>query len=92
MKCGVCDGEGFTVEHDLKCDGSCGSCPVQVQCETCRGTGEIKTYTEEELQEAIQEERESIIQECEWIKKQYEHYDTTGSELVEICIKEIRKR
>ena len=72
MKCEVCDGEGFTVEHDLKCDGGCGSYPVRVRCETCRGTGEIITYTEEELQEAVQEERESIIQECEWIKEQYE--------------------
>ena len=45
MKCNICNGQGWTAEHspyqgDHDEDGSCnGSCPIQVQCEYCQGTG-----------------------------------------------------
>lgn len=45
-KCSVCGGFGYTAEHDLPSrhgkDGECISCPIQVQCEYCEGTGEIE--------------------------------------------------
>ena len=41
--CGACDGKGWTAEHDPSdphIGGDCGgSCPVQVQCEACEGSG-----------------------------------------------------
>ena len=41
--CSACDGKGWTAEHDPSdphIDGECGnSCPVQVRCEDCDGTG-----------------------------------------------------
>lgn len=41
--CQLCNGDGYTAEHDIYCDGSpnyCGShCPVQVRCERCMGMG-----------------------------------------------------
>lgn len=48
MKCQKCNGDGYTAEHDTSAgchdeEGMCtGRCPIQVQCEECRGTGEIK--------------------------------------------------
>ena len=45
MICPICLGKGYTEEHDPSPDahdeeGNClGSCPVQVQCETCEGKG-----------------------------------------------------
>jgi hypothetical protein len=48
MKCEKCNGKGWTAEHspfahDHDEDGSCnGSCPVQVQCENCCGSGELQ--------------------------------------------------
>jgi len=56
IDCPDCDGDGYTAEHDPcdpHVDGICTNCPIQVQCEPCEGTGKIKVYTEEELQEAI---------------------------------------
>lgn len=45
VECHVCMGSGFTAEHDLPNrhgeDGECVSCPVQVLCELCEGTGLI---------------------------------------------------
>ena len=46
MKCTKCNGDGFTAEHDLGVNhnhytGECISCPVQVQCDPCQGTGEV---------------------------------------------------
>ena len=47
-KCKICDGDGFTAEHDPTDtrpehyeQGDCITCPVQVQCENCQGTGEL---------------------------------------------------
>lgn len=41
--CKACNGDGYTAEHDLPSrhgeNGECISCPVQVQCESCEGTG-----------------------------------------------------
>jgi RecJ-like exonuclease len=43
--CPACNGMGFTAEHDSPSrhgeDGECVSCPIQVQCETCEGTGKV---------------------------------------------------
>ena len=43
MKCPKCSGDGYTAEHDLPSRhgeyGECVSCPVQVECERCYGTG-----------------------------------------------------
>lgn len=45
VPCRVCGGDGFTAEHDPSPwahdeNGEClGSCPVQVQCDRCIGTG-----------------------------------------------------
>lgn len=50
-KCDICDGNGWYADHDSPSShgecGECISCPVQVQCEKCLGTGfinNIKTY------------------------------------------------
>jgi len=40
--CPDCNGDGFTAEHDSNDPhefGCCTNCPVQVQCDTCQGTG-----------------------------------------------------
>ena len=46
VKCNLCNGDGYTAEHnpnDPHEDGCCsGSCPIQVECEKCQGTGYIK--------------------------------------------------
>lgn len=46
-KCKECDGRGFFTEHNEREthsgeDGSCLECPIQVQCEDCKGEGTIK--------------------------------------------------
>ena len=47
MKCSKCQGEGWTAEHDSGVyshdeNGNClGNCPIQVECEYCKGTGII---------------------------------------------------
>jgi hypothetical protein len=44
-KCPDCQGDGWTAGHnpnDPHENGCSGSCPVQLQCETCQGTGKIK--------------------------------------------------
>ena len=42
-KCKICNGDGYTTEHDIPANhgeyGECLTCPVQVQCEKCEGTG-----------------------------------------------------
>jgi DnaJ-class molecular chaperone len=44
-ECPTCKGDGFTAEHDLPSRhgeyGECLTCPIQVQCEDCGGTGTI---------------------------------------------------
>ena len=49
MVCPDCNGNGWYSDHDRTDmrpehynDGDCQICPVQVQCENCRGTGFIK--------------------------------------------------
>ena len=52
-KCPECEGEGWTSEHDAGCyahneDGEClGYCPVQAQCESCLGTGDLALQPKE---------------------------------------------
>lgn len=44
IKCKHCDGVGWYPGHDpsdFHIDGICTSCPIQVQCENCRGLGYI---------------------------------------------------
>lgn len=52
-KCDVCNGDGYTAEHDLPSrhgeDGECISCPVQVGCEKCLGGGQVIGISDEEL-------------------------------------------
>lgn len=52
ITCRMCDGDGWTAEHDFGCDGSCrrGTCPIQVQCSWCQATG--YEQTEEEAPDA----------------------------------------
>ena len=51
-KCEECDGNGYTSEHstgayDHDADGFCNfSCPVQVQCEPCSGSGKKSPVAE----------------------------------------------
>jgi len=46
MKCNWCAGDGWYVDHSSECDGfsgkECNCSGVQVQCEKCQGTGEVK--------------------------------------------------
>lgn len=47
VECLSCKGQGFTSEHDVPAshnggDGSCETCPVQVQCIDCSATGKIE--------------------------------------------------
>ncbi len=49
LACPVCNGDGFTSEHDPEdtssehlSGGNCRTCPVQVQCEVCEATGIFK--------------------------------------------------
>jgi RecJ-like exonuclease len=53
MKCKNCDGEGWTAEHDPSDtshehmqEGQCSSCPVQMGCDTCQGTGMVEDFDE----------------------------------------------
>lgn len=39
VKCKLCNGQGWTAEHDIMCNGNCECCPVQVQCQECSATG-----------------------------------------------------
>lgn len=54
MKCPKCQGDGWTAEHATSAyshdeDGNClGDCPVQVQCEYCKGTGKVNEQEEKE--------------------------------------------
>ena len=48
VKCPACDGQGWTAQHSTDAnahdeEGNCnpGYCPVQIQCETCHGTGKL---------------------------------------------------
>ena len=45
LKCSDCNGDGWYSDHDTPRShgeyGECTSCPVQVGCETCTGTGII---------------------------------------------------
>jgi DnaJ-class molecular chaperone len=45
MICPNCNGWGFYFDHGKQHeeDGSCipGTCPIQVECEICKGTGKI---------------------------------------------------
>ena len=44
-ECKNCGGQGFYQDHapanEHREDGSCIECPVQVQCEICKGTGVV---------------------------------------------------
>lgn len=42
--CPHCEGAGFTAEHDPNDPhiNGCSNCPIQVQCETCEGTGIVR--------------------------------------------------
>jgi hypothetical protein len=40
--CEACGGEGFWLEHDhwdTHIDGQCTTCPIQIPCGACYGTG-----------------------------------------------------
>lgn len=45
QECTKCRGYGYYADHDLPTrhgeDGECVSCPIQVQCKVCQGTGEM---------------------------------------------------
>jgi hypothetical protein len=45
-ECKECKDDGFTAEHDSPNrhgeDGECVNCPIQVQCESCRGGLDVK--------------------------------------------------
>lgn len=56
--CRDCNGDGYTSEHDPHDPhifGCSGSCPIQVQCEPCHGTGWINVV---HIQSAIAKARE----------------------------------
>jgi hypothetical protein len=42
--CPDCSGRGWTEGHGPNCASACdqGACPVQVECERCHGTGEVR--------------------------------------------------
>lgn len=46
-RCGRCNGEGWTAEHDPMCGVAHGcehfGCPIQVGCISCQGTGRAST-------------------------------------------------
>ena len=46
MKCGVCGGIGWYADHDQSCMGwyedGCDCNGVQIQCDTCQGTGLVE--------------------------------------------------
>lgn len=76
VKCKVCDGYGFTSEHnpfDPHIDGQCNSCPIQVQCESCQAQGYIPMHTyasqtrEEEKQHYIK--KDVAFDFIEWLEK-----------------------
>jgi DNA phosphorothioation-dependent restriction protein DptG len=57
QKCTACSGDGYTAEHGCGGDDRICShtCPVQVQCETCKATGKVGVVaelTDEELRKA----------------------------------------
>jgi len=41
IECHTCNGDGWYIDHDPNCDGSCKKCPIQVQCSNCEGQGWI---------------------------------------------------
>ena len=49
-ECSICNGQGWTAEHDPgdpHPNGECQWCPIQVQCETCLATGKnLQALTE----------------------------------------------
>lgn len=57
-KCGKCNGDGYTLEHDPHPheNGDCqGMCPIQVQCEKCEATGYIPVSLSDLIREAKEE-------------------------------------
>lgn len=51
MACKDCNGQGWTTEHDAPSThnpetGECMSCPAQVQCGNCEGTGVVEAVCE----------------------------------------------
>ena len=56
--CPECIGDGFTAEHDPNDPhiNGCSNCPIQVQCDTCEGTGIVWKKDFDRVQEKIDEE------------------------------------
>ena len=52
LVCPICNGNGYTAEHamDLSCQsGDHYGCPIQVQCEQCMATGELRKINLEDV-------------------------------------------
>lgn len=52
-KCTACNGDGWYMDHDTTHShtdsGECTSCPIQVQCERCMGTGSVNVEEEDSV-------------------------------------------
>lgn len=59
VPCPACNGQGWTAEHspgvyDHDGEGNCnGSCPVQVQCEPCMGSGKVALKFLDEISKEV---------------------------------------
>lgn len=78
--CPECDGDGFTSEHNPNDphENGCSSCPIQAQCERCRGEGYFVSLKKVEslLTEATHEAR---IDELE-ISREFWHGSSSMTE------------
>lgn len=86
--CPNCNGDGFTIEHANHPHegGSCdGMCPVQEQCDPCRGSGKIdKIKLLEEDNKRLREALEEAKLQLEYLNQKFPETGTTNAVLTRI--------
>jgi hypothetical protein len=70
INCPKCNGDGYTSEHDPRCNGTncLHLCPIQVQCEFCQATGKIKIiapalllkWIDDKIKEVAEQKKETV--------------------------------
>jgi RecJ-like exonuclease len=72
-----------------KCNGLGGNMYKSVACKHCEGTGKITLYTDSDLQQVREEERERCAQECDRQGSEKEY--AIGEAACSLCAEAIRQ-